>query len=338
MHFYSLKPPNQSAQFSVFQPDLAINANPTFGFLFGLSMQSLKIHHRERASGCQYFLFFFFSGIFSNYCVSRWKPWLAENRCFFKSLPPAIQEYFSTRSVTGPSMTTTFSDAAVLSCHFTCVAPGAIWLLTWFPAKHASRPPGSLPNPARARAPAPSSQWFVLQLRWAGRPVLRPGAQPLSRCPPGGPRARRSVGPREVKQAEFPAALGAPNRAGPLESGSPDKRSRGRRKARAAAARGDGRARRPGAAGAVRGTGRLRVAAGRRSPGSRGARGGHEAAPAAAAGGRHLLRVPPLPRAARGAGVRVAAVHRHQQDLHGGAQLRGPGAPGHRAVRQPRCP
>lgn len=115
-----------------------------------------------------------------------------------------------------------------------------------------------------------------------------------------------------------------------------DKRGRPRRKARPAAAeRSDGRARGPRAAGSVRGTGCLRVAPGRRSPGARGSRGRHEAAPAAAAGGRHLLRVPPLPRAARGTRVRVAAVHRHQQDLHGGAQLRGPGAPGHRAIRQP---
>lgn len=56
MHFYSLKPLNQSAQYSVFHPDLAINANPTFGFVFGLSIPSLKIRHRERVSGCQSFL------------------------------------------------------------------------------------------------------------------------------------------------------------------------------------------------------------------------------------------------------------------------------------------
>ncbi|XP_023581236.1 carboxypeptidase E [Trichechus manatus latirostris] len=31
-------------------------------------------------------------------------------------------------------------------------------------------------------------------------------------------------------------------------------------------------------------------------------------------------------------------MHRHQQDLHRGAQFRGPRAPGHRAVRQPRRP
>lgn len=144
MNFYSLNPLNQSVLCS--SQTFAKNENPSLGFVFGLSIQLLKIHNGEKASGCQYLLFVCFLDYVSILeDASRGKPGSAWKRCYFKRLHSPPKSIFSTRSVMGLPMTATSSNPD-LCCRVTCVIHGAIGLLTWFWAsRYSASSPRRLP-------------------------------------------------------------------------------------------------------------------------------------------------------------------------------------------------